>query len=118
MLWDVNPNRAEGLAEQIAANIRRGIADGTLPTGECLPPATQLGRLLEVNPNTVLVAYRALRDEGLLEFRRGRGVRVIKEPSEAALYEAGRQFILAAKNLGYRHEDLPTLVQRLDQGLS
>lgn len=118
MMWDVDPGHPEGLAEQIAANIRRGVAGGSLAVGEQLPPASQLGKLLAVNQNTVLVAYRSLRDEGILEFRRGRGVRVVQGPSEAALQEAGRQFILAARNLGYRSDDLPALVRRLEEGLA
>ena len=59
------------LFEQTAAEIRRAIADGEAKPGERLPPAKDLAAVLGVNTNTVL---RALRDEGLLEFRRGRGI--------------------------------------------
>ena len=57
----------------MCAEIRRAIADGEIGPGERLPPARDLAALLQVNTNTVLRALRLLRDEGLLEFRRGRG---------------------------------------------
>src|ERR687888_2087073 len=64
------------LHEQVAAAIRRAISDGEAKPGERLPPARDLAAVLGVNSNTVLRALRLLRDEGLLEFRRGRGITV------------------------------------------
>src|SRR4029077_16398334 len=57
------------LFEQVAAEIRRAIADGEAKPGERLPPARDLAAVLGVNTNTVLRSLRLLRDEGLLEFR-------------------------------------------------
>jgi DNA-binding FadR family transcriptional regulator len=69
-------NGPTGLHEQVAAEIRRALADGQAKPGERPPPARDLGAVLGVNRNTVLRALRDLRDEGLLEFRRGRGARL------------------------------------------
>ena len=60
--------------QQVAGEIRRAIADGEAKPGERLPPAKDLAGVLGVNTTTVLRALRLLRDEGLLEFRRGRGI--------------------------------------------
>ena len=60
--------------------MRGGIASGSLVPGKQLPPAAELAEALSVDRNTVLAAYRQLRADGLLEFRRGRGARVAKEP--------------------------------------
>ena len=64
------------LYEQVAAEIRRAIAEGEAKPGERFPPAKDLAAVLGVNTNTVLRSLRVLRDEGLLEFRRGRGISV------------------------------------------
>ena len=73
------------LHEQVAAEIRRAIADGEAQPGERLPPARDLAAELGVNTNTVLRALRVLRDEGLLEFRRGRGITVTGTPERCAV---------------------------------
>ena len=64
-------NDRTDLYEQVAGEIRRSIADGEAQPGERLPPAKDLAAVLGVNANTVLRALRLLRDEGLLDFRRG-----------------------------------------------
>ena len=64
---------------QVAAEIRRDIADGAVKPGDRLPPARDMAAVLGVNQNTMFRALRQLRDEGLLEFRRGRGISVTGE---------------------------------------
>ena len=74
-MFDVKIDRTETVAlhDQVAAEIRRAIADGEAGPGERLPLARDMAAVLGVNKNTVLRALRILRDEGLLDFQRGRG---------------------------------------------
>lgn len=99
--------------EQVAGEIRRAILDGEAKPGERLPPARDLAAELGVNTNTVLRALRVLRDEGLLEFRRGRGVSVAGTPERAALIDKTRDLIEVGRRLGYRREDLMKLIESL-----
>ena len=62
---------------QVAADLRREIGDGEIKPGERLPPARDLAAVTGVNQNTMFRALRELRDEGILEFRRGRGISVV-----------------------------------------
>src|SRR5579862_360522 len=81
----LDPADPTPLHEQAAAEIRRAIAEGQARAGERLPPAVDLAAVLGVNRNTVLRALRLLRDEGLLEFRRGRGVRAAGTPERGVV---------------------------------
>ncbi len=76
MLAALDRSDPSPLHDQVAAQIRRAIAEGDAAPGQRLPPAKDLAAVMGVNSNTVLRALRALRDEGLLEFRRGLGIRV------------------------------------------
>ena len=69
----IDPSLPRALFEQLASAIRASIVDGRLVDGERLPSARVLAGELDVNPHTVLHAYRLLRDEGLIELHRGRG---------------------------------------------
>ena len=98
------------LFEQAAAEIRRAIADGEAKPGERLPPAKDLAAVLGVNTNTVLRALRALRDEGLLEFRRGRGITVIGTPEQSAVIDGARDLVELARRHGYRLDELVNVI--------
>jgi GntR family transcriptional regulator len=99
------------LHEQVAAAIRRAIAEGEALPGERLPPARDLAAVLRVNPNTVLRALRALRDEGLLEFRRGRGVTVrCDAAAKNELILKANEFVEVGRRLGYRTDELAQIV--------
>ncbi len=114
MLWSVDVAAKVSLHEQIAASARRALADGTLAAGERLPPARELAEVLQVNANTVLLAYRVLRDEGVLEFRRGRGVRVCADgAARGAVVGAARDLLAAGRRHGYGVPELLTLIEEL-----
>jgi GntR family transcriptional regulator len=101
------------LHEQVAAEIRRAIADGEAKPGERLPPAKDLAAVIGVNTNTVLRALRTLRDEGLLEFRRGRGISVAGSAERGAVVARARELVEFARRNGYRREDLVRLIERI-----
>lgn len=101
------------LYEQVAAEIRRAIADGEAKPGDRLPPAKDLAAILGVNTNTVLRALRQLRDEGLLEFRRGRGITVTGTPERSAVTEQARSLLQFARRHGYRTADVVRLIEEL-----
>ena len=99
------------LHEQVASEIRRAIAEGEAAPGERLPPARDLAAVLAVNTNTVLRALRVLRDEGLLEFRRGRGVTVAGSPERGAVVERAHELVSFARQQGYRVDELIEIIR-------
>ena len=101
------------LYEQVAAEIRRAIADGEAKPGERLPPAKDLAAILDVNTNTVLRALRQLRDEGLLEFRRGHGITVTGTLEQSAVIERARELLHYARSHGYKPDELIRIIQQL-----
>jgi GntR family transcriptional regulator len=99
------------LYEQVAAEIRRAIADGEAKPGERLPPARDLAAVLGVNTNTVLRALRLLRNEGLLEFRRGRGTSVSGTPERGAVVQRAQELVDFARHHGYRLDELVKIIE-------
>jgi DNA-binding FadR family transcriptional regulator len=101
------------LHDRVAAEIRRAIADGEARPGERLPPARDLAAVLGVNRNTVLRALRMLRDEGLLEFRRGRGITVVGTAERGAVLAGAEELLRLARKHGYRRDELIDLIETL-----
>jgi GntR family transcriptional regulator len=101
------------LYEQVAGEIRRAIAEGEAKPGERLPPAKDLAAVLGVNTNTVLRALRMLREEGLLEFRRGRGISVAGTLERGAVIERAKELVDFARQQGYRLDELVQIVEEV-----
>jgi GntR family transcriptional regulator len=111
---EIDPASPVALHEQVAAAIRRAIADGEAGAGERLPPARDLAAVLGVNTNTVLRGLRTLRDEGLLEFRRGRGVTVSRAaPARGLMIAKARELVALGQELGYRPAELSKLLDEV-----
>lgn len=113
VLIRVDPARAEPLADQIAACVRRAIAEGEVSAGTRLPGARELAASLEVSIHTVLAGYQRLRDEELIELRRGRGatVRAGAPAGRAAVVELARQLVAAGRHIGLDEDELIELVR-------
>ncbi|CAM5548234.1 MULTISPECIES: GntR family transcriptional regulator [Streptomyces] len=103
MLVTIDRSSPQSLAEQIAASVRRNMADGKLSRGDRLPPAHALAHSLDINMHTVLRGYQILKDEQLIELRPGRGTVVTADaPSLALVIAACRHFIHLAQQRGWQ----------------
>jgi GntR family transcriptional regulator len=111
MLESIDRSDPTPLHDQVAAQIRRAIAEGEAKPGERLPPARDLAAVMKVNTNTVLRALRALREEDLLEFRRGLGVRVSGTPQRGAVVSRARDLVRFARQQGYQQDELINIIQ-------
>ena len=112
-MLDVKVDRGDptDLYEQVAGEIRRAIAEGEAKPGERLPPAKDLAAVLGVNTNTVLRSLRLLRDEGLLEFRRGRGITVAGTLERGAVVQQAKELVDFARRHGYRLDELLKIIE-------
>lgn len=114
MLFTVDPGSPVPLGDQIAASVRRAIADGTVQPGERLPAARALADSLGVNVHTVLRGYQRLREEGLIELRRGRGAVVTGAATSAGrarLVEGVHGLVGEARAIGLSDDELLALVR-------
>ena len=111
----VNVDRSDPLPlhDQVAAQIRRAIADGEAGPGERLPLAKDLAAVLGVNKNTVLRALHLLREEGLLEFRRGRGITVVGTPQRGAVLARARELVEFARRHGFGRDEVIHMIESL-----
>jgi len=99
------------LHEQVAAQIRKAIAEGEAKPGDRLPPARHLAAVMGVNTNTVLRALRLLRDEGLLELRQGHGIRVTGTPERSAIHSKVSELVQLGRRNGYTRAQLARMIE-------
>jgi GntR family transcriptional regulator len=104
---------------QLIDQVRAGMASGSLVAGDQLPTVRQLAVDLEINPNTVMRAYRELELGGMLETHQGTGTfisekKVEKKSAERErlLGQMAREFAGRAGAAGFTVEEL---VERLEE---
>ena|SRR5579862_4212727 len=98
---------------QIIDQIMGGMAAGNLAGGHQLPTVRQLAVDLEINPNTVVRAYRELEIRGVLETQQGTGTFISHQKVKRDDVERQRQlnqlvgeFVSRAGAAGFTVEDL------------
>lgn len=112
MLIRVDPTSDVPLFAQVAASVRADAATGRLRPGDRLPSAREVAAALGVNLHTVLRAYQELRDEGLVDMRRGRGAVVTDAVDRLSeLHEDIVALAARARALGLSPETLAALVK-------
>lgn len=112
MLLTMGAQSDRPLFEQVAASVRAAIAAGRVRPGDRLPPAREIAAGLGVNLHTVLHAFQELRDEGLIEVRRGRGAIVtVAAASLADLHADVEALVARARRLGITPDTLAALIK-------
>ena len=76
---------------QIIDQLQAGIASGNLASGDQIPTVRQVAVDLEINPNTVLRAYRELEIRGVLDTQQGTGTFISERKVAPDDVEHGRQ---------------------------
>src|SRR5580700_1360007 len=110
---NIDRNEPVALHDQVAAEIRRAIAEGEAGPGDRLPLAKDIAAVLLVNKNTVLRAMHILRNEGLLEFTRGRGITISGTAQKGAVLTRVHELMEFARAHGYRSEDVIDMIASL-----
>ncbi|WP_353807541.1 GntR family transcriptional regulator [Agromyces sp. SYSU T00194] len=112
MLIRIDPGSDVPLFAQVAASVRTQVAAGHARAGDRLPAARDVAESLGINLHTVLRAYQDLRDEGLVDLRRGRGA--VLTPAAAGLAELHddiAELAARARALGLSPDALASLVK-------
>jgi GntR family transcriptional regulator len=78
--FKLDPHSGVPVYRQIIDQVQAGLASGTLARGDQLPTVRQVAVDLEINPNTVLRAYRELEIRGVLDTQQGTGTFVSDRP--------------------------------------
>jgi GntR family transcriptional regulator len=113
MLVRIDPASEVPLFEQLAASVRFDASRGTIRAGDRLPAARDVADSLDVNVHTVLRAYQVLRDEGLLDLRRGRGAVVTERvASYGELGDAIPRLVASARLMGLGVHALNAMIRQ------
>ena len=103
--------------QQVAGQIREGVARGKLQDEDRLPSVRELSRKLVVNPNTIARVYTELEREGVLNTRQGLGVFVAapraeltKRARDNRVSEMLNGLLTEAVHLGFTAEEVTRMV--------
>jgi GntR family transcriptional regulator len=111
---DPDWNENQTIWRQLRDLVAGMILDGTLADGDPLPSVRNVSAEYRVNPLTVLKAYQALADEGVVEKRRGLGMFATAGARERLRVAERRRFLeeewprvaAAIRRLGLEPADL------------
>ena len=86
----IDPKSGVPLYRQIIESVNFAIARGDLGPGDRLPTVRQLAVDLEVNPNTVIRAYREMELRGVVDTQQGSGTYVTDDRPQIDALERRR----------------------------
>ena len=115
MDWSFNNDTP--IYSQLVDKIKLSIVSGQLPPGEKMSTVRELASEAKVNPNTMQRAFQELEREGLVFSQRSNGrfvtedMEVIMEAKRAMAQEYIRSFIETMEKLGYKGEEILSLLR-------
>lgn len=104
---------------QIVLFVKRGMAAGTIQSGDEMPSRRVLSALLGVNPNTIQKAYRMLEEEGLICSHAGAKSYASVTPEQMAqirldlLQNEARSLVEAMKQMDVTREEAIHMIEVL-----
>ena len=112
------------LYRQLIDQVQAAIAGGLLVPGDQLPTVRQVAVDLEINPNTVMRAYREMEIRGILDTQQGTGTFVAQQTIDRDAVEHSRgleqlveEFAARAGAGGFNLEELMTALRdRVTEG--
>jgi GntR family transcriptional regulator len=99
-----NWNENQPIYRQLRDRVVDMILENILGEGDALPSVRNVAAEYQINPLTVLKAYQALQDEGLVEKRRGRGMFVCEGAVRKLRSSEKEQFL---------EQEWPEIVERI-----
>ena len=106
------------LYRQLIDQVQAAIAGGLLIPGDQLPTVRQVAVDLEINPNTVMRAYREMEIRGILDTQQGTGTFVAQQTIDRDAVEHSRgldqlveEFAARAGAGGFNLEELMTALR-------
>jgi GntR family transcriptional regulator len=123
--FKLDPQSGVPVYRQIIDQVQAGLACGLLARGDQLPTVRQVAVDLEINPNTVLRAYRELEIRGVLDTHQGTGTFISDRSSPPDEVERARKLDQLVSDVVARagaggftlREVTEALQQRLDQAV-
>lgn len=111
MTIEVDVLSGEPPFEQVRRQIAASAASGAFPPGHKLPTVRALAVSLDLAPNTVAKAYRALEVDGVVETRGRAGTFLASRTApDGATDRAARQLVLEARRQGLSRDEAVRLV--------
>ena len=119
----INHSSMDPIYEQIVAQIKAEVINGSLPAGEALPSVRTLARELKISALTVKKAYDDLEAEGFTVTVHGKGTYVAATNTERLLEEQKKEVeadlekaIQKARRCGISDKDLKDIFELLLEG--
>lgn len=113
----INTSSRTPIYQQLANQIREGVARGALRAEDRLPSVRDLSRKLVVNPNTIARVYTELERDGVLNTRQGLGVFVAapradltKKARDGRLSELISGLLTEAVHLGFAAHEVTRMI--------